>query len=254
MLNKKKLKYQFDYASGHSVLYSKSSRYEKADRIIILLKHFFSASRLKKTSVLDIGCSTGIIDFRLSKIVKEVTCVDIDKKALDFARENFSSPNLRFKLGDAMDLQYKDESFDIIICTQVYEHVPDQEKLFSEIFRVLKKGGICYFAAVNKLSILESHYNLPFLSLLPKNAADLYVKFLRRGKEYYEKPLYYWQLKKLLKNFKIFDFTPEILRSPKKFGYQNKIFSEKPFTYIFWLLSPLSKYLSSTFIWILVKG
>lgn len=253
MLNNKKLKYQFDYSSKHSILYNESSRYEKADRIVILLNRFFSLKQLKNVAVLDIGCSTGIIDYRLSKVVKTVTCVDIDKKALDFARKNVSSPNLEFKLADAMALPYKGSSFDIVVCTQVYEHVPDQKKLFSEIFRVLKKRGICYFAAVNKLSVLESHYNLPFLSLLPKSAADLYVKILKRGNEYYEKPLYYWQLKRILKNFKIIDFTSKILRSPNKFGYETKIFSKKPLNYIFWLLSPLSKYISSTFIWVLIK-
>lgn len=42
---------------------------------------------------------------------------------------------------DLLDLQIDDDSFDWIICNHVLEHIPDDEKAMSEIFRVLKPGG-----------------------------------------------------------------------------------------------------------------
>jgi ubiquinone/menaquinone biosynthesis C-methylase UbiE len=139
-----------------------------------------------------------------------------------------------------MKLSFKDNSFDVIICTHVYEHVPNPKKLFDEIWRVLKKDGICYLAAQNKLWPLEAHHNLLFLSYLPKRFADIYIKLLTNKKEYYEHPMTYWQLKEMLKKFKIHDYTPKILSSPEKFGYNKKIYFEQIFKFftptLFWLL------------------
>jgi ubiquinone/menaquinone biosynthesis C-methylase UbiE len=42
---------------------------------------------------------------------------------------------------DIMNIQYEDESFDIIYCSHVLEHVPDDCKAIREFFRILKKTG-----------------------------------------------------------------------------------------------------------------
>lgn len=128
---------------------------------------------------------------------------------------------------------------------------PTDQKLFKEIYRVLRQGGFCYFAAGNKLWPWEYHYNLPFLSWLPKTFANFYVRLTGRANSYYESLRTYWGLKKLCKKFKIFEYTQTILRNPQKYGYDDLL---KGILKIFaWLLSPLAKYLSPTFFWLLLK-
>lgn len=214
--------YQENYASGRPQMYDAKSRIDKAKRIVKTLAFYYGKEeKLKSLNILDIGSSTGIIDNHLSRYFKFVTGIDIDEKAIRFAKKNFKRKNLKFKKDDAMNLGFKDNSFDVVICAQIYEHVPNASKLFKEIYRVLKKDGICYLAALNKLWPLEPHYNLLFLSYLPKDAADFYVKAFRRTRKYYETLVTYWSMKRLTKAFNQIDYTPKILSNPKKFGYSN---------------------------------
>lgn len=239
--------YQLDYAAGRPQMYDYSSRKRKALRMVkALANHFGDEKNLKKLTVLDIGSSTGIIDSVLAKNFKKVLGTDIDKNAVSFAKKNFGSKNLEFKVEDAMKLSFKNNSFDVIICSQIYEHVPDSTKLFSEIYRVLKKDGVCYLAALNRLWPLEPHYNLPFLSWLPKPLANIYMRATGKGGKYFETPETYWKLKTLTKKFTPIDYTEKILKNPKKFAYPEipKFIS---------LISPLLKYLTPTFFWILIK-
>lgn len=247
-----KNEFQTNYALKHRGIYNRHSRHKKAERLIMLLKSLLTSRKLRNSSTMEVGGSLGIISYKLSKHVKRAVCTDIDKQALRFAKQNFIAPNLSFEIEDATNLSYKSNSFDIIICMQIYEHVLNQAKLISEIFRVLKKNGICYFTAVNKFSIFEPHYNLPFLSWMPRELSDQYIKIMGKGKKYYEKPMSYWQLKKLIKPFKIVDYTPKILKNPDKFGF-NDNYLLKPFFYLMWLFYPLLKLIFPSFIFVLVK-
>jgi len=53
---------------------------------------------------------------------------------------DLSNPKAMVKM-DITDIQYPDESFDVIYCSHVLEHVPDDRKAMQEFFRVLKKDG-----------------------------------------------------------------------------------------------------------------
>lgn len=226
-------------------MYDEVSRVERGNRIVKLLGTYFGRDRLKKLRVLDVGSSTGIIDNQIAKEVGELIGCDIDKEALEFAKKNFKRKNLSFKYQDVMHLNFPSKSFDVVICAQVYEHVPDPSIMFSEIYRVLKPGGVCYLAALNKYWVMEPHYNLPFLSWFPKNLANKYVRLFGKARSYYETPLSYWGLSTLISKFKRVDFTDKILANPKKYGYPNKPIPK--------VATPFLKYLVPTFIWLLVK-
>lgn len=237
--------YQLNYASGRRQMYDLASRKKRAIRIIKTLEHFLGKKTLGSLVVLDIGSSTGIIDSILAEKFKKVIGCDIDLNAISFAKENFKKKNLSFKLEDAMKLTFPKESFDVVICAQVYEHVPNPGKMFAEIHRVLKKGGVCYLAALNRLWPIEPHYNLPFLSYLPKSLANIYVKLMGKASNYYETTMTYWGLTKLTNKFLKIDYTTKILAQPKKFGYQTPP--------ILRFLASCLKYFTPTFFWILVK-
>lgn len=240
--------YQFDYAARRPQMYDVGSREQKGVRMVRTLGHFFGHDKLKELKVLDVGASTGIIDNILAKSFGVVTGIDIDQVALDYAKTKYKRTNLKFQLGDAMKLNFKDNSFDVVICAHVYEHVPNSQKMFSEIHRVLKPRGVCYLAAVNSLWPMEPHYDLLFLSWLPKKLANIYMKIFNKSDRYHETPQNYWQLSKMVTHtkFERFDYTNKIIKQPEVFGYPK----------IWKLLSPVSviaTFLSPTFFWILKK-
>lgn len=201
-------------------MYDASGREAKARTMIAILRDALGPS-LERASCVNIGCSTGIIDSFLAPHVGELTGIDIDSTAIAYAQATHAATNLRFTVGDAMALDLADTSIDVVICSQVYEHVPDPARMMREIGRILAPGGVCYFAATNKLCVVEQHYFLPFLSMLPQRFADLYLRMTGKGDHYYEKHLTYRGLRRLTSRFAISDYTARIVTEPESFhtGY-----------------------------------
>ena len=245
--------YQLEYASGRRQMYDTNSRERRAERIVKVLQNYFGEKKLKTLKVLDVGSSTGIVDSYLANYVGQIVGIDIDKGAIANAKRKYKKKNLNFEIGDAMKLKYQTGTFDVVICAQVYEHVPDSKRLFNEINKVLKPGGVCYLSAMNKFTIIEPHYNLPFLSWLPKPLANKYVLMFGRAQSYYESPESYWRLKELTGQFRIEDYTTKIIVDPKKFSYSYKLLNRVPKVLRGCLLAPIAKYMSPSFIWLLVK-
>lgn len=239
--------YQKEYASTRPQMYNEAERKLKALNIVKILTHYFGTQQLRTLSVMDVGASSGIMDSYISTFVKSLIGIDIDNGAIKHAKEKFKRKNLTFKKDDALNLSFKNNTFDIVICTHVYEHVENPDKLFSEIYRVLKPNGVCYLAAVNALWPIEPHYYLLFLSYLPKNIASLYLKIFTGKKYYYETLFTYWRLKKMVVSldFGINDYTPLVLSSPKKLGFKHHGINK--------CVANLLKYFTPTFFWILKK-
>jgi ubiquinone/menaquinone biosynthesis C-methylase UbiE len=195
---------------------NRKDRENKALTMIAVLKDFYSGN-IENLTVLDIGSSTGIIANALSKNFSKVVVIDIDLPAIEYAANQFRGENIRFSVADSMNLAFKTDQFDVAICAQVYEHVPNAAQLMQEIHRVLKPGGVCYFAASNRIMLVEPHYRLPFLSVLPVPLANCYVRLTDKGNIYYEKHLSFWGLKQLVGKFACVDYTRKIIEDPIRF-------------------------------------
>ncbi|MFQ6009984.1 MAG: class I SAM-dependent methyltransferase [Candidatus Aenigmatarchaeota archaeon] len=89
--------------------------------------------------VLEIGCKEGRLTHHLE--AKEIIGVDIDEKAIVEAKEKEKRPNVKFLVGDAYDLKFSNEEFDVVIMGDIIEHLYNGNKALSEANRVLKKGG-----------------------------------------------------------------------------------------------------------------
>jgi len=93
-------------------------------------------------SVLEVGCGTGVLAREVVKQVGPdggVTGVDLSESMLGVARD--ICPDVDFRQGNAMDLPFDDESFDIAIASFMLMFVPDPVLAVSEMWRVLKPGG-----------------------------------------------------------------------------------------------------------------
>ena len=80
-----------------------------------------------------------------------VTGVDISSGAIKFAQKYYKSENIEFLQMDALNLKFKDSSFDAVICFEVLEHFveEDQNRLLAESAGVLKDDGVLYISSPN---------------------------------------------------------------------------------------------------------
>jgi len=103
---------------------------------------------LENKRVLDIGCGMGGIDILLARDygAAEVVGIDVERpvleKAKKYAREENLTERLEFIHVDPGPLRFADASFDIVFSKDALLHIPDKQMLFSEIYRVLKPGGL----------------------------------------------------------------------------------------------------------------
>lgn len=209
--------YQNDFSLAYESMHSVEDRQRKAATMLAVLREAFG-DRIAQVAVLNLGCSTGIIDEYLAPYVASMTGVDIDEPAIALASARKSALNVTFKIDDAMHLSFADATFDVVICSQVYEHVPDAAQMMAEIHRVLRVGGVCFFAATNRWAVVEKHHKLPFLSWLPARIADGYIRLLGKGDAYYERHLGYGPLLRLVSRFRIEDYTWKILSAPERYA------------------------------------
>lgn len=91
--------------------------------------------------VLDVGCSSAILTAEIANNLPKsnVTGLDSYKKAIDYAKRKYA--NISFIVGDAHNLPFKNNVFDLVVCTETLEHVVDPHIALQEIKRVLKKSG-----------------------------------------------------------------------------------------------------------------
>ncbi|MGI6109459.1 MAG: class I SAM-dependent methyltransferase, partial [Eubacteriaceae bacterium] len=95
-------------------------------------------------TILDLDCGTGLL---LEQLFEK--CPNIKAYAFDYsldrlkkARKRLAGTNTEFEFGQAINLPYLDNSFDIVVSTTSFHHYKQPEKVMSEVRRVLKSGGL----------------------------------------------------------------------------------------------------------------
>lgn len=78
------------------------------------------------------------------------------------------------------DLPFPSDSFDVVMCHAVLEHVNDIKKTIAEMMRVVKKDGLIHLLAPNYLRCHEGHYEI-FYPPLPKWLGKMYIKLRGRN-------------------------------------------------------------------------
>jgi GT2 family glycosyltransferase/SAM-dependent methyltransferase/glycosyltransferase involved in cell wall biosynthesis len=118
-----------------------------APDVQVVYEHFhrylWAARLVEGRRVLDLGSGEGFGAALLSETAGHVVGVDVDELTVEHSRLNYAGPNLEFKLGTAVDLSaFEDASFDAVVAFEIIEHVREQERLLSEVARILADDGI----------------------------------------------------------------------------------------------------------------
>lgn len=120
------------------------------------INQFFKIISQKKAKILDIGCGNGWISIAAAKQGHVVWGIDSSKTAIKEAKFSARSAKVsklaHFKLGDALNLPYKDSFFDAAIDRGLFHHVLPQNRglYLKNILRVLKPESLLYLSVFTK--------------------------------------------------------------------------------------------------------
>jgi len=109
----------------------------------------------EEVNVLEVGCGGGILTEEIAKMGFNTTGIDPSEQSLNIAIKHAKENNLKINYvkGVGEDLQFQNNSFDVVFCCDVLEHVRDLPKVISEISRVLKNGGLFIYDTFNRTII-----------------------------------------------------------------------------------------------------
>lgn len=163
---------------------------------------------------LDVGTGTGEIAFLLSEraVEGQVVGLDITPAMLDLARKKMTDldiSNVDFVVGDALDIQMPDGSFDAVTSGYMLRNVTDISKAVSEMYRVLRPGGRCVVAELAKP---KSRLVRPFYNFYMNHVIPHYGRKYDKGQEIDgRQPAYDW-LTSSIEGFPYGDAMVEIFR------------------------------------------
>jgi 2-polyprenyl-3-methyl-5-hydroxy-6-metoxy-1,4-benzoquinol methylase len=113
------------------------------------IEEHLKLGRRNPIRVLDAGCGDGVQLKVLSQIPTiEVWGADYNPLRAKRARQNF--PNARIVCGNLLELPFARASFDIILCSQVMEHIPQDDLLLKKLADILKPKGLLILGTPNE--------------------------------------------------------------------------------------------------------
>jgi 2-polyprenyl-6-hydroxyphenyl methylase/3-demethylubiquinone-9 3-methyltransferase len=148
------------------------------------LNYIDSIAKLNGKRVVDVGCGGGILSESMSRRGAEVTGIDLGEKALKVAQLHKleSGVEVDYRLVSAEELaQEQPESYDVVTCMEMLEHVPDPEAVVRACANLVKPGGRVFFSTLNRnpksylFAVIGAEY---VLNMLPKGTHD-YQKFIK---------------------------------------------------------------------------
>jgi 2-polyprenyl-6-hydroxyphenyl methylase / 3-demethylubiquinone-9 3-methyltransferase len=101
---------------------------------------------------LDVGCGGGILAEEFASMGFRVTGIDPSEQSLITAKQHAQLAGLAidYQQGTGEAIPFGDNSYPVVYCCDVLEHVRDLPKVISEIYRVTKPGGVFFFDTLNR--------------------------------------------------------------------------------------------------------
>ena len=134
--------------------------------------------------VADVGCGGGILAEAMARRGASVTGIDLSEKPLRVAQLHLLESGLKvdYFLESTESLAARaPESFDVVTCMELLEHVPEPAGMVASCARLLKPGGQAFFSTINRnpkaylFAVIGAEY---VLGLLPRGTHD-YQRFIK---------------------------------------------------------------------------
>lgn len=148
------------------------------------LNYIDSRAQLSGKQVLDVGCGGGILSESMAKRGAQVTGIDLAEKSLQVAQLHALEANVQLDYRcvtvEAL-AQEKPQTFDVVTCMEMLEHVPDPASVVRACAALVKPGGHVFFSTLNRnakaylMAVVGAEY---VLNLLPRGTHD-YSKFIK---------------------------------------------------------------------------
>jgi ubiquinone/menaquinone biosynthesis C-methylase UbiE len=137
-----------DYSTVTEIAGEKGSR-EQLERLFC--RYYFATAFCQGKDVLEAACGTGQGLGLLARSARSVTGLDLDPKLLGLARATYATrPEVRLVAGNAEDLPFPEQSFDVVILFEAIYYLPHPEAFVKQAKRVLRPGGVVLVCTANK--------------------------------------------------------------------------------------------------------
>jgi len=136
-------------------------------------------------TLLDVGCGGGFLAEEFARDGFTVTGIDPATRSLEAARKHAFENNLEieYRAGRGEALPFPDNSFDIVACCDMLEHVDDFRVVISEAARTLKAGGVFCYDTINRtwlsnVAVIKLSQDWAFTKWLPPDS-HVWEKFIK---------------------------------------------------------------------------
>jgi 2-polyprenyl-6-hydroxyphenyl methylase/3-demethylubiquinone-9 3-methyltransferase len=186
-----------DYYARQSASEQTRQRFEAARRVTLAMR-----ARLGRPTealdVVDVGCGAGAQAMMWAQAGHRAQGIDISAPLIDLARERAEAAGLaaRFQVGHAGRLPLPDRSVDIVLVSELLEHLEQWQPCVDEAMRIVRPGGVLYMSTTNRLCPVQQEFNLPGYSWYPrplkKHCEKLAVTTHGRWVQYTSYPAVHW--------------------------------------------------------------
>jgi 2-polyprenyl-6-hydroxyphenyl methylase / 3-demethylubiquinone-9 3-methyltransferase len=137
-----------------SVWWAKESPFASLQQLNTPRFAFFNQyhSNWENTAVLDAGCGGGFLSEELAKKGAHVWAIDTAEQLLAKAKEHAQEGglNIRYSKASCEQIPFAKNTFDVVVCVDVLEHLANPQLALIEFMRVLKPGGTLFFDTINR--------------------------------------------------------------------------------------------------------
>ncbi len=137
--------------------------------------------QLADRHVLDVGCGGGILADALAMFALSVTGIDLNASAIQAARDHNQYRHVDYHCCSATEVLKQEKRFDVLVCMELLEHIPDPASLVTECSELVRPGGHVFFSTIHRS--LSAYFKVVvaaeyLLKLLPKGTHD-YARFIQ---------------------------------------------------------------------------
>ncbi len=169
--------------------------------VLAISRYHLSKSYAQNKIILDAGCGSGYGSEMLLKAgANKVYGLDICPESIEYCRTHHKQANLVFNVGDLTNIDFPDQTFDLICAFEVIEHIENYKQTMREFYRVLKPHGLLIISTPNK-AIYSPWTKKPFY---PFHYHEFYLK----------------DFKNLLQKFQLQKICSQYIKGRKMLLYQ----------------------------------